>query len=107
MRSLNLSYRGIDRPTDVLSFGVTSPSEYRRATRKSDLKSLIPYILGDIVINPSLAKAQAKEHGITFKEEIRWLIVHGLLHLIGYEHEKKYEETRMRKKERELLERLG
>ncbi|MBI4823254.1 MAG: rRNA maturation RNase YbeY [Nitrospirae bacterium] len=100
MRSLNLSYRGIDRTTDVLSFGVTSPDEAKKTSR-------IPYILGDIVINPSQAKTQAKGHELSFKEELRWLIVHGLLHLIGYKHETRYAERKMRRKERQLLERLN
>ncbi len=98
MRSLNLRWRGIDKETDVLSF----PGE------KKPLKPGLPFALGDIVVNPALAFKQAKEHGLSFKEELRWLLVHGLLHLIGYDHERSgYAEQKMRRKELEVLEKLS
>lgn len=99
MRALNLRYRGIDKETDVLSFPLYEP---REIPKKGE------YLLGDIVINPSKALRQSSEHGLAFKEEIRWLLVHGLLHLIGYDHERsKYAERKMRDKEREILKGLG
>ncbi len=91
MRELNLQYRGKDKTTDVLSF--------------SQLETITPnFVLGDIVINLPQAKRQALEHGLTFYNEISWLLVHGLLHLLGYDHEKnKYQARKMREMEKELL----
>jgi rRNA maturation RNase YbeY len=65
------------------------------------------YVLGDIVINLHQAKRQATEHRLTFNEELGWLLIHGLLHLIGYDHEKsRYQKNKMRVKEKELLDAL-
>ncbi len=61
-------------------------------------------ILGDLVINLPKAKRQASEHGVSFSEELRRLIIHGLLHLAGYDHEKnRYQKRKMKLKEKELL----
>ena len=92
MRRLNYKYRGIDRTTDVLSFP------------QQELPATFNFMLGDVVINLQATKRQAPEHGLSFNEELRWLLVHGVLHLIGYDHEKsKYAERKMRAMERELL----
>jgi probable rRNA maturation factor len=98
-KELNLKYRGVNRTTDVLSFPIyESPDEFPADA---------DFLIGDIVINPSQALIQAKEHGVTFKEELRRLLVHGLLHLLGYDHEKNtYQRRKMIKKETELLEKL-
>jgi len=86
MRQLNLKYRGIDKETDVLSFEFS------------------PMFLGEIIINPTRALVQSKEHGLTLRKEILGLIVHGILHLIGYDHERnRHEALKMRKKEKEIL----
>jgi probable rRNA maturation factor len=71
IRSLNQQFRGINKPTDVLSF----PSDL--GTKE----------LGDIAISVETAGRQAKENGLTLNEEIAQLILHGLLHLSGYDHE--------------------
>lgn len=71
MRQLNQQFRGINKATDVLSF----PAEDDEST------------LGDIAISVDTAAAQAKENGLTFDEEVAQLILHGLLHLSGYDHE--------------------
>jgi len=98
---LNRQYRGIERATDVLSF-----PQIEFSSQLSALNSQ-RFVLGDIVINLHQAKRQAAEHGLTFNEELRWLLIHGLLHLIGYEHEKsRYDEKKMRRKERKLLKAL-
>jgi probable rRNA maturation factor len=66
------------------------------------------FLLGDIVINPSRAREQAAAQGVTLKREIRRLMVHGLLHLLGYEHEgSAYRKRKMREKEAEILDKLG
>ncbi len=107
MRKLNFTYRGIDKTTDVLSFPQMS---YRVKRKALSVKSHTAInaerttLLGDIVINLQAAKRQAPEHGLSFHKEIRWLLVHGILHLIGYDHEKsKYAGRKMREKEKKLL----
>ena len=71
IRSLNQQFRGLNKPTDVLSF----PSDLETGE------------LGDIAISIETAARQAKENGLTLNEEIAQLILHGLLHLSGYDHE--------------------
>ena len=95
IRRLNQEFRSIDQPTDVLSF-----------PQNADEDPCIPeeIILGDIVVSLDIAKAQAKEHGLDFKEEIILLLIHGILHLLGYDHEiSEKEEEKMRNKTRELF----
>ncbi|REJ78279.1 MAG: rRNA maturation RNase YbeY [Acidobacteria bacterium] len=75
MRELNLTFRGKDRATDVLSFPYRDP-EF------SDTE-----FLGDIVISAETASRQASENGLTLETELRQLILHGILHLSGYDHE--------------------
>ena len=97
MRELNLQYSGKDKTTDVLSF--PQIEQFKQFKRFELLTSL-----GDIVINLSQAKRQAKKHGLTFYNEIAWLLIHGFLHLLGYDHEKnKYQARKMREMEKELL----
>ncbi len=96
MRGLNLMYRGKDRTTDVLAFSM----------KEGKYSGINPDILGDIVISANTAKKQAEENGHGLYDEIALLLIHGVLHLTGYDHERgKKEELRMRKKERELLNR--
>lgn len=108
MRRLNHKYRGIDRTTDVLSFPQQNSCELKNKRESLDLSLVtrhLPLPLGDVVINLQAVKRQAPEHGLSFNEELRWLLVHGVLHLIGYDHERtRYAERKMRTKERELLE---
>lgn len=72
IRELNRQFRGIDKATDVLSFPADGPDELN---------------LGDIAISAETAATQAKENGLSFDGEIAQLILHGLLHLSGYDHE--------------------
>jgi probable rRNA maturation factor len=97
MRTLNRRYRGKDRTTDVLSFSLCEGPG-----------AAMPHgFLGDIVISVPAAARQAREAGISLHGEIDRLLAHGLLHLLGYDHERgAAEERRMRSRERRLLERL-
>lgn len=96
MKELNLNFRGKDKTTDVLSF----PQELTK-----DISPNLPIVLGDIVINLQQAKRQAEERGISLYEEIYQLLIHGFLHLLGYDHEKnRYEQRKMRRLEKEILE---
>lgn len=74
IRELNRTYRGKDRPTDVLSFPDGDVVEGR-------------LILGDIVISLETAQRQAKELGHSLEEEVERLLTHGVIHLLGYDHE--------------------
>ena len=94
MIQLNTDYRGIKKSTDVLSFEARIP-----------VKTLnVSNILGDIVINVPRAESQAKTLGTGFYDEIYRLLIHGTLHLLGYDHEKsEYKARKMRKKEQEIF----
>lgn len=104
MKALNSMHRHIGKTTDVLSF----PQFSWQVGRWGSEQVTSELILGDIVINLQAAKRQAPEHGLSYVEEIAWLLVHGILHLIGYDHEKgKYAGKKMREKEKELLKYMG
>ncbi|MEW6584813.1 MAG: rRNA maturation RNase YbeY [Nitrospirota bacterium] len=105
MRILNRTYRGIDRTTDVLSFPQTeSRSQKSEVGSRNTEPGTQNVVLGDVVVNLHKAKIQAEEYGHSFYEELDRLLIHGLLHLIGYDHEKGGSaEGRMKRKERELL----
>jgi len=89
MRELNRTYRNIDRTTDVLSFPQGEEPDMT--------------LLGDIIISLSTAERNSRRYGITREEEIKKLIVHGILHIFGYDHKKKKERDEMREKEKEIL----
>jgi rRNA maturation RNase YbeY len=95
IQKLNQQFRDIDQPTDVLSFP-------QNAEEDPPIPGEI--ILGDIAVSLDTAQAQAKEHDLTFEEEIILLLIHGILHLLGYDHEiSEREEEKMRSKTRELF----
>lgn len=94
MQEMNRLYRDKDKSTDVLAFSM----------RDGQYPDINPDILGDIVISLPTAKRQAKENNHGIYNEIAVLLIHGILHLIGYDHERgKNEELRMRRKERKVL----
>lgn len=100
MRSLNETYRGIKRTTDVLSF-----SQHERDFQGLNAAIALPfntYLLGDIVISINAAQRNSQRYKNSLKEEIQKLIVHGTLHLLGYDHKKKKDAEKMKKKEEEL-----
>ncbi|MDH7571515.1 MAG: rRNA maturation RNase YbeY [Armatimonadota bacterium] len=99
VRELNRRYRGIDAPTDVLSFGQLAPEELRAAPSNAAAELL----LGDVVISVEKAREQARALGHTLKQESALLLVHGLLHLVGYDHQTAEENARMRAAERAVL----
>lgn len=100
IRELNRSYRQKDQPTDVLSF----PQE-EDAVFSPDGDA--PILLGDIVISLARAQAQAEEYGHSLEREISFLVVHGVLHLLGHDHEASDERERMRRHEEAILAELG
>ena len=95
IRDLNQRFRGVDRSTDVLSF----PQLFEGLPEISGA-----LILGDVAISLETALRQTKKHGLSLEEELTLLLIHGILHLLGYDHEiSDHEEERMRKKTRELF----
>jgi len=94
MRRLNARYRSIDRPTDVLAFAMS----------EGPFSEMNPHLLGDVVISTETALAQARKASRRVNAELDALLVHGILHLIGYDHERSRADARlMREKERRLL----
>ena len=95
IRELNDQFRGIDRPTDVLSFPQILEDEL-------DIPGAL--VLGDVAISLETARSQSQEHGLSLEEELTLLLIHGILHLLGYDHEiSDQEEEKMRSKTRELF----
>ncbi len=97
MQALNRHYRGKDQPTDVLAF----------ALREGEDAAVHPDVLGDVVISLDTAVRQARQRKISVADEVRTLLAHGILHLLGYDHERSPAEARrMFGKQRALLRRL-
>jgi rRNA maturation RNase YbeY len=93
VRRLNRDYRGKDRPTDVLAFAM------REGVRVVGDEP----VLGDVVISLDTAARQARRHGLSVEEEVRTLLIHGALHLLGYDHERSPAAARkMKAMERQL-----
>jgi probable rRNA maturation factor len=89
MKRWNRAFRGKNRPTDVLSFPLeeTPRTPKKRARRLSSPGNAGDPYLGDIAIAPAVARKNARRFGRTFTAEMRILILHGILHLMGYDHE--------------------
>lgn len=98
MHEMNLTYRGIDRTTDVLSFALNDAIE--------DFKSEVN-VLGDIFISIPKMQSQAVEYGHSEKRELSFLTIHGLLHLLGYDHMKPEDEKVMFDLQKEVLDNAG
>lgn len=99
MAELNGAFRGKEGPTDVLSFECDSLDDGFPAGEGGEG----PYELGDVVIAPDVAERQCAQFGNGFAEEMELLLVHGLLHLCGYDHVVETEAEAMEARERELL----
>ena len=98
---LNRDYRGVDRPTDVLSFCIASEEE----------KEALPFILppddiahlGEVIISYPQAAVQAAAQGHPIDMELTLLLIHGILHLLRYDHEDTADEAKMQAREKQLL----
>ena len=100
IHELNKKFRGIDRPTDVLSF----------AFRESDEPEILNQqveILGDIIISLERAKVQAENFGHSYLREVIFLTVHGLLHLLGYDHIEDADRVEMEREQDFIMSKLG
>ncbi len=94
---LNRRYRGVDEPTDVLSFGLDDRDDGFAAFPDA------PTLLGEIVISYPTAERQAAAAGRPLEDELAHLLAHGVLHVLGYDHERPAEARRMRAREEALL----
>ncbi len=101
VKQLNRDYRGVDEPTDVLAF-------YMLPQKESDCSFALPpdeiIRLGEVVVSYPQAVAQAKKQGHSTERELELLVIHGILHLLGYNHEEPAQEKKMRAREKQLLE---
>jgi probable rRNA maturation factor len=105
IRTLNLTYRNINEPTDVLSFYMMPEPEQAKETfimPPDNVKHI-----GEVVISYPQAIIQARENKHTVKKEITVLLIHGILHLLGYDHEKPVDEKKMKPREAAILKRIG
>ena len=109
IHELNLEHRDVDRPTDVLSFPMMELSPGQKIeVNPLELDESGAVMLGDIVISLDRAKAQAEEYGHSVEREISFLTVHGMLHLLGYDHELGEEEEKLHfSRQEEILEEMG
>lgn len=103
IQEVNKAYRGIDAPTDVISFALEEEVEGEVAI----IVEGMPTVLGDILIAVPTAERQAAEYGHTVEREIGFLALHGLLHLLGYDHLTESEEKEMFGRQKEILETFG
>lgn len=106
IHELNREYRGVDRPTDVLSFPMTdADDEYSAADFDIDKGAIL---LGDIVISVEKIEEQAKEYMHSFERELAYLTIHSTLHLLGYDHiTSEEDEKEMTEKQDKIIESMG
>lgn len=100
-RELNRTYRGIDAPTNVLSFALSDPPARASGTPGS------PVLLGDVVLAFETVAREAAEQGKPLADHLRHLTVHGVLHLLGFDHQGDAEAAAMEAREVEILKILG
>lgn len=98
IQNINREYRGKDSPTDVISFAYHDNDDAVIGSYDS---------LGDIVISLERVEEQRKDYGHSFKREFYYVLTHGLLHLLGYDHIQEDDKKIMRKKEEEILSNYG
>ena len=96
IREINNDFRHIDRTTDVISF----------AFSEGEGAEYAPYLLGDIFICTDVVASHAEKYGTTFDEEMTFMVVHGILHLLGFDHHRKGEREKMRAAENVVMRRL-
>ena len=97
IHEINKEYRGIDRPTDVISFALEEDEDYEVKDR----------LLGDIYISIDKVYEQAKEYGHSVKRELFFLVTHGFLHLLGYDHMNEKDEKEMFSLQEKILDNYG
>lgn len=111
IQEINRDYRSIDKPTDVISFALEDNDDEDLAFFfTEDFASedfLMPRLLGDIFISIDKVKDQAEEYGHSFERELGFLVVHGFLHLNGYDHQTEADERKMFSLQEKILKENG
>ena len=102
IQSLNGHYRGQDKPTDVLAFRLEDDQD-----SGFWLPEGVSRPLGDVIVSLDTVERQARENGNSLESELAWVICHGSLHLLGYDHQTETELAAMRERERTVLDALG
>jgi probable rRNA maturation factor len=102
IQQLNREYRGIDRSTDVLSFAQQETID-PRFIQPHVKDTSFPCILGDVILSIETTQKQAEEHGHSFEKELNVLLIHGILHLLGYDHHTDDDASIMERLEQTLL----
>jgi probable rRNA maturation factor len=97
IREMNRDYRGINRATDVISF----------AFQEGDGAGFTPYLLGDIAVCPEIVEKHSRSYKTSFRTETLFVIIHGVLHLLGFDHTHLSEREKMRKMEDEIMKKLA
>ena len=100
IQSLNSRYRGLDKPTDVLAFALEDGEAL-------PIPAGMPRQLGDIVVSLETTLRQARSSGNAVESELAWVICHGTLHLLGFDHQNFEQLSHMRERERQVLEALS
>ena len=100
IQKINKEYRNIDKPTDVLSFPMFEKEEIEQAKINEE-------VLGDIVVCMPIVKKQAVEYAHSEEREFAYMLVHGFYHLMGYDHIEEEDKKEMRRKEENILNKLG
>jgi len=111
IQNLNLEYRGVDQPTDVLSFAMQEEQPGTPVLDREQMKRAcpddLPELLGDIFISVERAAEQAQSYGHSLERELCYLGVHGLMHLLGFDHNQPETAGKMRQAEEEILEKYS
>ncbi|GIO39109.1 endoribonuclease YbeY [Paenibacillus antibioticophila] len=111
IHELNKEYRGIDRPTDVLSFAMNESLDEEMdivyELEEGEELDELNDVLGDIIISVERAKAQSEDYGHSLERELGFLFVHGFLHLLGYDHQDTASEQVMMGKQEAVLAQVG
>lgn len=105
IQKINAEHRNIDKPTDVLSFPMFEREEIPMLKEENSNKEdgQVETMLGDIIVSVEKVREQANEYGHSFRRELAYLVTHGMLHLLGYDHMIEEEKIVMRKREEEIL----
>lgn len=103
IQKLNYEYRGKDTPTDVLSFAMNDTLKDNDAPQILNDPQDLEILLGDIVISLETAARQADEYGHSLLRELAFLVTHGILHLLGYDHAEEADRNEMQQEEKHLL----
>ncbi|WP_413380135.1 rRNA maturation RNase YbeY [Alkalihalobacillus sp. 1P02AB] len=103
IQEINREYRDKDQPTDVISFALNEQGE----NEQEIIAEGLPNVLGDIIISVPRIGAQAEEYGHSFERELGFLVVHGFLHLLGFDHMTDADEKEMFAKQENILNEYG